>query len=45
MDRTTRAMYREKYKNIKKTVTAGTMISAGAVDGVQFIFEASSLWL
>jgi len=42
MDRTTRAMYREKYKNIKKTVAA---VSAGAVDGVQFIFEASSLWL
>jgi hypothetical protein len=35
MDRNTKKFYREKYKNIKKTFTVGTMVSVSAIDGVE----------
>lgn len=42
MDRQTKSFYRDKYRKIKKTVTTGSMITVGTLDGVQLAKDVLS---
>lgn len=42
MDPTAKSLYRNKYKKIKKTLTAGSMITVGSIDGVQLAKDVVS---